>query len=129
MKINIPKQIKYWKDGALSNIDTAKYLLDGGKLLEGLFFTHLSLEKILKAHVVKTTKDIPPYTHHLRRLAELAEIEFEKETVDFLGKMNNYQIGGRYPEDKVRPPTKAESLKLFKRSEELITCLTKKLKK
>lgn len=53
--INISKQIQYWQKGAYDDIETAKILIENGKLVHGLFFCHLSIEKIVKALVVKTT--------------------------------------------------------------------------
>lgn len=52
--MNINKQIEYWKSGAVNDIDTAELLIRNNKLLHGLFFCHLVIEKIIKAHVVKT---------------------------------------------------------------------------
>lgn len=43
--INIEKQIEYWKKSAVSDIDTAGILLRSNKLLNGLFFSHLTIEK------------------------------------------------------------------------------------
>ena len=61
--INIDKQIKYWKNNAITDINTAEILINNKKYLHGLFFCHLTIEKIIKAHVVKWTKEIPPKTH------------------------------------------------------------------
>jgi len=52
---DLEKQIEYWKRGADSDIETAEFLISGRKYLEGLFFCHLTIEKILKALVVKST--------------------------------------------------------------------------
>ncbi len=51
--MDIKKQIEYWKNGAINDIDTAELLINNGKYLHGLFFCHLVIEKIIKAHVVK----------------------------------------------------------------------------
>lgn len=67
------------------------------KLLEGLFFCHLALEKTIKALVVATTGDIPPRTHNLLRLAELAGAALTDENAEFLGEMMQFHIEGRYP--------------------------------
>jgi HEPN domain-containing protein len=37
-----------------------------------LFFAHLALEKLLKAHVCRATRDLAPRVHALLRLAERA---------------------------------------------------------
>jgi len=38
----------------------------------GLFFVHLALEKVVKAHVWRAKQKMPPHIHNLIRLAELA---------------------------------------------------------
>ncbi len=55
---DLEKQIEYWKRGADSDIETAEFLISGRKYLEGLFFCHLTIEKILKALVVKKYRTI-----------------------------------------------------------------------
>ena len=76
----------------------ASQLIRLRKIRHGLFFLHLTLEKILKAHVCRHTKDIAPRIHNLARLAELTGIDFEEKRIDFLSEMNPCNIEGRYPE-------------------------------
>lgn len=64
-KLDIQKQIEFWKSGALESFDTAVILLNKRKYLHGLFFCHLTIEKALKAHVIKEKKKFPPKTHNL----------------------------------------------------------------
>ena len=73
--IDINKQIEYWKSGAESDLESAEILINNNKLLQGLFFCHLYIEKILKALVVKQIKDIPPKTHNLKYLMVLAKVD------------------------------------------------------
>jgi HEPN domain-containing protein len=51
--INIQKQIDYWISGAEDDIVTADLLIREMRILHGLFFCHLVIEKALKAHYVK----------------------------------------------------------------------------
>ena len=46
--INVPKQIDYWKSTSESDIETASILISSGKYIEGMFFCHLCIEKIIK---------------------------------------------------------------------------------
>ena len=46
--LDIAKQIDYWLSSSESNIETAEILINSGKYLEGMFFCHLSVEKILE---------------------------------------------------------------------------------
>lgn len=73
--IDLIKHIEYWKRGADSDLDTAELLINGKKYLEGLFFCHLTIEKILKALIVKNTGNIAPKSHNLNYLSDLAAIK------------------------------------------------------
>jgi HEPN domain-containing protein len=53
---------------------------------------------MLKAHVTRQIKDIPPRIHNLIRLAELAGLSLEAEQVRFLRSFDMYQMEGRYPD-------------------------------
>ncbi|MDP2951681.1 MAG: HEPN domain-containing protein [bacterium] len=100
-KLNIKRAIKYWQEGAERNYDTAKFLLQGKKYADCLFFCHLTLEKLLKVAVVKKTKETAPYIHDLRRLAELAGLKLEAERGKILDEISIFNIAGRYPEEKI----------------------------
>jgi len=56
--VNIDKHISYWRNMAEEDWEVANQLIASDKIRHGLFFLHLSLEKILKAHVCHNTKDI-----------------------------------------------------------------------
>ncbi len=96
--VEIKKQIKYWVHGADEDIDTAELLIKKKKYLHGLFFCHLSIEKIIKAHVVKTTNQIPQKSHYLFRLLEVANLVIEDEYSEFFGILMKYRLEGRYPD-------------------------------
>lgn len=64
------KQVEYWITNAENDLETAKLLIDNRKILHGLFFCHLVIEKAIKAHVVIETKEIPPKSHNLIYLSE-----------------------------------------------------------
>jgi HEPN domain-containing protein len=65
-----------------------------------LFFAHLAIEKMLKAHLTRETRDVPPRIHNLVRLAKLAQLNLEPDQLEFLHEFNLYQMEGRYPDDK-----------------------------
>lgn len=48
--INIEKQIAHWRNGAEEDWSVAQELIERGRVRHGLFFAHLALEKMLKAH-------------------------------------------------------------------------------
>lgn len=90
------KQIDHWIKGAEEALKSASLLIQNKQLLHGLFFCHLSIEKAIKAHVVKFTKEIAPKSHNLNLLLEKANIEIDDGTSIFLGILMNYQLEGRY---------------------------------
>jgi HEPN domain-containing protein len=80
----IEKTIKYWLESASYDLDTGRTLLESKRFPYALFFGHLALEKILKALVVKATKQHAPYTHSLPFLASQTNLEIPETTVDQL---------------------------------------------
>jgi len=92
------KQIEYWRSGSEEDIAAASSLIEKRHLRHGLFFAHLAIEKILKAHVVRKTGKEPPYIHNLIRLAEIAELALDPDRTDLIRRFNLYQLAGRYPD-------------------------------
>ena len=125
--MDIDKQIVYWKSGAVNDIDTAELLINNKKLLHGLFFCHLVIEKIIKAHVAKATKNIPPKSHDLLYLLRKSELTLDRKDSEFLGLLMKYQLEGRYPEYYPMPPSHKVSNEYLSRTKDLLECLKKKL--
>lgn len=96
--INIKKLIKYWLD--LSNYDlaTAKFMFKTKRYPYCLFMCHLSIEKTLKALIVKFTKDHAPYSHNLVDLGKKTNIEFSEENKMLLADLTEFNLEARYPE-------------------------------
>ena len=67
-----------------------------------LFFVHLSLEKFLKAILVHQNKNHAPHTHNLAYLAGKIDSEFQKEQIELLEEMNEFNLESRYPNDRSR---------------------------
>ncbi|MBI5814418.1 MAG: HEPN domain-containing protein, partial [Nitrospinae bacterium] len=101
--------------------------ISGGRNRHGLFFVHLALEKILKAHVCKFTNDIPPKSHNIIKLAELAGIELTGQQKADFNIINGFNIEGRYAEELQPPPTKEQAAIYFKKAEEIFRWLTRLL--
>ena len=114
--VNIDKHISHWQSGAEEDFEVADQLIRSGKIRHGLFFLHLTLEKILKAHVCRNSGDIAPRLHNLVRLAELSEITFRQEHADFLAEMNPLNIEGRYPEIWGPVPSREEADMLLQKT-------------
>jgi len=100
MKQNFQKSIKYWQESSSKDFKAAKSLFEKKLYPQCLFFCHLTLEKLLKALVIKVIKKHPPYIHDLRKLAEVAKIDLTEERQKFLDEISIFNISGRYPEEK-----------------------------
>lgn len=61
-----------------------------------LFVAHLSLEKLLKALIIKKTQQAAPFMHNLQDLARRAEVDLTKEQVKNLGEITTFNIEARY---------------------------------
>ena len=72
------KDIKYWVDLSEYDIKTANAMFKSRRYLYVLFTCQQSVEKILKALVTKNTKQFPPKTHDLLKLAELSKIDIDE---------------------------------------------------
>ena len=96
--IDIEMQIQHWRDTSLEDLGAAHVLINKKHIRQGLFWAHLTLEKMLKAHVCKQTRDLAPRIHNLVRLAELAGLDLAEEDLRFLGLINDYNMEGRYIE-------------------------------
>jgi HEPN domain-containing protein len=101
MDVNI--QILYWTKGAKEDFAAAQSLLEKGHLRHCLFMAHLALEKILKAHVVRQTQNIPPKIHNLIRLSQIANLKLQPDQEQFLREFGLYQLEGRYPDTEQIP--------------------------
>jgi HEPN domain-containing protein len=104
-------------------------LPEGGRsrTRHGLFFVHLSLEKLLKAHVCRHTQDLAPRLHNLVRLAELATLPLSQAQVDVLAEINAFHIEGRYPDVLIPPPSQDKAEGYLRRAQEIYRWLMKRL--
>ncbi|MGD2090993.1 MAG: HEPN domain-containing protein [Candidatus Aminicenantes bacterium] len=127
LMIDIEKQIEFWVEGAEAALDTARILIKKKKHLHGLFFCHLTIEKIIKAHVVRETSQIPPKSHNLFRLLENTGIEVTEEDAEFFGILMKYQLEGRYPDYNPQIPEKRKVKEYFQKTKEMLLWLKKKL--
>jgi HEPN domain-containing protein len=125
--INVAKQIEYWCNTAENDIETASILIKSGKYIEGMFFCHLSIEKIVKALVVKQTENIPVRSHDLFYLSEIAKIEIAEEQSNFMQILMKYQLEGRYPEFYPKVPSLDKINDYLNRTKNLMQCFKKML--
>jgi HEPN domain-containing protein len=93
--MDLQQQISYWLKGSTEDIEAAETLLKNNKIRHALFFAHLAVEKILKAHITKATENIPPRSHDLLRLSELAGLHFDNSQRILLARLQRYCMEGR----------------------------------
>ena len=121
-----------WFDRVAYDMDTAKAMLDAGKLIYAIFMCQQSLEKRLKALLAYQQKDVVP-VHNLRRLAEFAEVvqEWNEPTLLKLDFLSSYYINARYKEDLQtlsRGITESTAKDFIQFSEEMIGWLCQKMR-
>jgi len=107
--VDIAQQIGHWRDGAREEWLVAGELREKGRVRHALFFTHLALEKALKAHVCRHTGDLAPRTHNLVRPADLGGRTCTPEQLRILAKLNDFSQTGRYPEGVTPVPTAVQA--------------------
>ena len=127
--IDVDKEIAYWCEVARKDLQFASRLIarEEEEILYCFFFLHLTIEKALKAHVVKRTKSLPPKIHNLPVLAEIGEVKLSPEQNDFCGRINLYNIEARYPNLSIPAPTLQKAKEYFEQTKELLEWLIEQL--
>jgi len=93
------QHIEYWINTAEEDWITVGVLFDSKRYLHALFWAHLVLEKLAKAHWIKNNEEnIPPKIHNLITLLEQANVDLGEEKMNFLLTYNKFQLSTRYPD-------------------------------
>jgi HEPN domain-containing protein len=93
------KRSEEWLAQSDYDMDTAEYMLSGGRNIYAVFMCHLSIEKALKGLFYEKTKLIPPKSHNLIYLLNQIGIKPPAEQGKFIVKLNEVSIPTRYPEN------------------------------
>jgi HEPN domain-containing protein len=97
--MNKTDYINYWKKTAADSWLSTQALFMATRYVESVFWAHLTLEKLLKAHWVKdNSANIAPRIHNLVRLLDETNLILEINQRRFLLEMNAYQMDTRYPD-------------------------------
>lgn len=92
------EHITYWVNTARHDWRTVQNMFKARDFVPALFFAHLVIEKLLKAHWVKDNDgNHPPRIHNLISLADKIHHSFTDAELVFMGQMNDFQLEGRYP--------------------------------
>ena len=124
--VDIDAQVRHWEESSREDWLVASELVKRGRLRHGLFFAHLALEKMLKAHVCQHSGDVAPRIHNLVRLAEAAGLSLSPAELDLLADMNRYNLEGRYGEPAAVPPKTDAANDLMARAERMMAWLNRK---
>src|SRR3989344_4872205 len=120
--------INRYKQSSLRNLATARDLIKTGHFDWALFLGQLSIEKLLKALILKESNQIPPHIHDLVKLTELAGLKLDQDKKDWLIEITRYHIQARYDDIKYelyKTATAVYAKIWFSRIEELILWINK----
>lgn len=92
--------IKRWQVSSEQNLKTASDLYKLKHYDWALFIGQLSLEKLLKGLVVKSTHTLPPHIHDLNKLASLGKVKLSKDQIDDFVEITRFHIQARYDDIK-----------------------------
>lgn len=101
-KEQLTEVVSYWIKTAKHDHETMHGLYDIKRYSDSLFFGHIVLEKILKAHYVGNNGKSAPRIHDLVRLGELGKVSLTDEELLYLKDINNFNIASRYPDYKLK---------------------------
>ena len=97
-KKDIKELLEHWVSMANYDLKTAQSMFDAKRYPYALFMCHLSIEKLLKAIIVRQTNEHAPYTHNLIELGKNTEIDFTEEQRNLLADLKEFNLEARYPE-------------------------------
>ena len=93
------KSHEEWLRQADYDMDTAEFMLKGGRSFYAAFMCHLAIEKAVKGLYQWRLRKVPPKVHNLVFLIRRVGIR-PPEGVDMLmARLSEAQIATRYPED------------------------------
>lgn len=95
-KIDIEKVFNHWIETSDKDYTTMIHLYEVKDYHWSLFIGHIVIERLLKAKIVKVTQDHAPFTHDLRRLAKLTEMEFQIDHLGMLDTITTFNLNARY---------------------------------
>lgn len=123
--------IKYWVDTAKKDWIAVKRMLECRSYIHALFFMHLGLKKLLKAHWVKDNiGNFPPRAHNLIHIVNNTSLKINEIQLDLFKEINIFQLEGRYPDYKQNLFVKYKREKtyvIFASVKTIRKCLLKKL--
>jgi HEPN domain-containing protein len=125
--------IQHWINMGERDWKSVQTLAQNSQFVHALFFAHLVIEKLLKAHWIKANvENEAPRVHDLEFLYNQTELTLKAEEVDFLSVMNSWNLEGRYQDYKdkfFKRATKSYTEEKLKRVDTLRLWLLSELQK
>ena len=91
-------RVTEWMRQAEYDLETAEYMLQGGRCFYAVFMCHMAVEKALKGLFEARLGRVPPKTHNLVYLASQAGVQPEAEVGAFLVRLGEASVPTRYPD-------------------------------
>ncbi len=93
------EHIDYWVKTSEKDWKAVMDLFKSKNYLQSLFWAHLVIEKLVKAHWVKDNEgNIPPKIHNIVYLADKTKLTISEDDKNFFNIINQFQLEGRYPD-------------------------------
>ena len=92
------KRVEEWLKQSDYDMETAKYMFEGGRYSYSVFMCHLSVEKLLKGLYENKLNELPAKTHNLVYILNQIGIKPDKDFGKIIIKLNEANIATRYPE-------------------------------
>ena len=93
------KLAKEWFAQADYDLDTAEYMLKGGRSFYAVFMAHLAIEKALKGLWQAKLNTVPPKTHNLLHMVDKIGAHPPDTLAKFLTTLNDASVPTRYPDE------------------------------
>ncbi|MBI5178471.1 MAG: HEPN domain-containing protein [Nitrospinae bacterium] len=122
------KRTAEWFRQSDYDLESAEYMLKGGRNIYSVFLCHLAVEKALKGLYSEKLNAIPPKTHNLVRLMTLIGITPPEGVGMFIATLSESGIPTRYPEDMEKMQTafhEARVRDIIVKSTEVVTWIKK----
>ncbi len=125
------QEINLWLEQAKEHWQDANWLLEGGRYSLCLYSCHQTLEKILKAAIVRFKNQVPPKGHQLENLARHSGIKLPKESWnEDLAEITRHFWRVRYPDfQQMIYTSKEKVMPTYDKTKEIYLWLVKELSK
>ena len=94
-----PDFIRHWVRGAERDWHAAEVLLTAGAYSQCIFFAHLTVEKLAKAHWIREHEEPdPPMWHNIGKILQLTSLVLPADEQATAVRLSALQVESRYPD-------------------------------